>query len=306
MCTLNNLKKFLKLHRRILGLSLPMILSCLAGVVMSLFWFKTRNNLFFKLSLAFIIVWCLFGVRFLYLWMFTKRLGVKNVNRSFETFLNGFPVWAYESNAVFFRLGKFLGHGLCYPASALLMLIWQDYPKTRYVFGESYNPTTREWGDHCWMELKAYGIWWAIDSTWRYPVCPVPRWWHKLEFLAKDVRKISHDEFFSHQIANQIAEGIKNPKTSYFFHELALFSKSTGSRDRMVLEVYDIEKIDNTGSRVNPLIIGIYDTEKPITQKIIRQFILKDTRLLPKRRSFRRARAIDKLIRKKLDLASSS
>lgn len=238
----------------------------------------------------------------LYWRTFMPRLGVKNVELGCETFLNGYQVWRWERDWTFTRIGRYIGHGLCYEASALLMLVWKDYKKTRYVFGRAYSTSEKGRVDHSWMEVKAYGIWWVFDTTWIHPTHPIPRLLHHLEHRVFPVRKISHREFFSHETARNMAEMIKDPKTSYLFHDLCLFRRSKNTR-KMILEVYHDEKFTPRGECSNPLLVAIFKDGRPITQRVISEFIVHKNRELPKRRTWRKARVLEKTMDRYFDEA---
>ena len=229
--------------------------------------------------------------------VFMRRLARKNVELGCEAFLNGFEVWRYEQNGTFTRIGHYIGHGLCYEASALLMLVWRDFKKTRYVFGRAYSSSCHEWVQHAWMEVKAYGIWWVFDCTWMYPVHPVPRLLHRLHDKAFSVRNISHKKFFNYEVSTKMAEMIRDPATSYFFHDLCCFRRSSeGDRRQMIMEFYDSVDFIPNGKRPNVLLVGIFKKGRPITQRIIREFVTRDQRKVPKKHSFRKAVALERTV----------
>jgi hypothetical protein len=237
--------------------------------------------------------------------VFMPRLAVKNVELGCATFLNGFQVWKFEAEGAFTRIGYYIGHGLCYEASALLMLVWKDWKKTRYVFGRAYSAEEHGWVEHSWMEVKAYGIWWVFDCTWLYPVHPVPRLIQRLENKAFAVRKIPHDEFFSYKTATSMADMIQKPETSYLFHDLCCFrrSKELEGTKMMLMEYFDSTDFVPQGGRPNPLLIGIFKKGRPISQRIICEFLTRDSRKAPKKKSFRRARALEETMERYCDEA---
>ena len=143
-----------------------------------------------------------------------------------ESYLNGFPIWEYLRNQTFGRLGRYIWHGLCYEASAIMMLMLKGHRKTRFVYGEALSRTKFELVEHCWLEVKACGIWWAVDPTWIFPVRPMSILFHRLLVRSYAIRKIPDTEFFSHDIASEMAEVIRGPETSYIFHDLACFRRA--------------------------------------------------------------------------------
>lgn len=236
----------------------------------------------------------------------------KVINLQRSSYLNGFRVWDWEKNSTFYRIGEYVGHGLCYEASALLVLILRGHNKTRYAYGDSYkNPGVL----HCWVEAKAYGIWWVLDSTWLDPVCyPLLPPLHRILTKTRAIRKIPEEDFFSHEIAVQMAEMIKNPRSSYIFHDLACFRRAywrnvTNDCDQMVIETTDWYGLSyaKEASGWNPFLIDVFKPSggKPVTQRILREFVTHDNRFSPKRRSFRKAIVMGKTVNRCMDEASA-
>ena len=220
-----------------------------------------------------------------------------------QSFLNGFKLWDWETHYAFLRLGSYIGHGLCYEASAALMLALKDHFKVRYVYGK----TCGEQGvRHCWVEAKAYGIWWALDSTWSIPTCfPAPTLVYRIITMTRVVRIVSEDDFFSHEIAAKMAEMVKNPRSSYIFHDLACFRQAYWRNDaedcdEMVIENHEWwELFCEKKSGWNLLLIDVFNSNgRPVTPRIIREFLTHENRLDPKRRSFRKALAIEKMVKR--------
>ena len=54
------------------------------------------------------------------------KIMLKMLGAGEKVYLNGIPVWSYYDNDTFYRLGKYLGYGVCYESSALLMLMLKD------------------------------------------------------------------------------------------------------------------------------------------------------------------------------------
>lgn len=221
------------------------------------------------------------------------------IGLSNNVYLNGFKVWDFEKNLTFKRLARYLGCGLCYEASIILVLLLKGHFKTCYVFGQAYSHSEKEVVHHAWVEIKAYGLWWVIDSTWGPPVCPILKPFHYLERKARVVRKITDQELFSTEVASKMAEMIKEPKTSYVFHDLCIFRwaywrDSAGECKEIVFEGFEEIKLPTNGQWQNLFYIDAF--KQPITQKILKEFVTHDRRLLPKRRTFRKARIIAKTV----------
>lgn len=221
-----------------------------------------------------------------------------------KVYLNGIPVWTYYSNETFYRLGKYLEHGVCYEASALLMLTLKDYRKTRYVLGVA--KPKKQAIKHAWIEMKAYGIWWVLDSTWITSAVPIPKIVYRYHIKTRATRILSHKEFFSLELTQELAELIKEPETSFVFNNLAAFRRNTNAtNDCMLFEVYgsDFFKADESGWSY--WLINIFGPKKPMTPRILRDLVMKDTRKSPKMRTIRKAFAFSKTISQAIEDAKA-
>lgn len=227
-----------------------------------------------------------------------KQLVNRNIELACQKFLNGIQIWVYFAGSVFYRLGQYVGHGLCYEASALEMLLWRDEPTTRYCFASCRGRSAKTRVDHSWIEFKAYGIWWVIDATW-YPPCPFPRFWHSLSTGARYHRIISHDEFWSIPFAEEFYNKLSNPKTSYLFYELTLFRHSARCAPKMEWEVNNVFELSQVGfSGVYPscVLYNVFSKKHPVTPSILRHFLVNPKATLPKRHDYRHARILSRRI----------
>lgn len=290
-----SIKSYIKSHRRLLRLELPMIFCSIIVIAMGIWYFLSRSGVAFGFLVFSGVLLVLAILFFVYMHPLSFKLGVKNIRLGQETYLNGYPIWWYESYGTFSRIGHYIGRGLCYEMGALLMMVWKDHKKTRLLFCEIYDPGSGEWMDHCLMEIFAFGIWWVMDATWRYPVIPMPSICYFTLNKVETTRIISHEEFFSHDIVNQMARMIQCPVTSYLFNDLAIFAKCyNSSEDLMIFEKYQIDKLVHRGNEAVIALSGIFNRNRPVTQRIILEFLTHNERKSPKRRTFRRARRLYK------------
>lgn len=222
------------------------------------------------------------------------KLAVKNIELANRYYLNGFRVWDYYASDIFSRLDHYLGHGLCYEASALEMLIWHGQRNTRLVFAECRGDDKTRL-DHAWIEIKAYGIWWVLDTTWYHPMpCPRPRLLYRLEGRVKYERIISYDEFWSNPVMNKFYDCLQTPERSYLFHELAFFRRSLNFSPKMFCEICGIEPSPEFGKRPEITLYNIHNREKPISQRTLRRFILHGKTKQPKKRDIRQTKRLIK------------
>lgn len=227
---IEDVQDFLKERKRWMYVALPALVPLLGMTVAVTKYLVADNAASARVFFEFFMLYLLLLIWYLYMWAFAAKLGLKNVNRGLNTYLNGEKFWHYE-NGGFTELGYYLGHGLCYEAAAMLMLVWQDWKQTRFVCGEAYSDTLQDMVPHAWMEVKAYGVWWVIDAGWFSPSHPVPRIWYILTEQAKVTQIIEHSEFFSHKTARDLANAIRNPDTSMCLHKLSNFSRNLAPLD---------------------------------------------------------------------------
>lgn len=214
-----------------------------------------------------------------------------------KVYLNGIPAWTYYENDTFPRLGGYIGHGVCYEASALLMLALKNHCNARLVFGMANSKNGKS--DHCWVEIKDHGVWWVIDPTWITMGIPIPRHVYKPFMRASTVRAISHREFFSCKLAQDFANLIERPETSYIFSHLSAFRKATWETgNQMFWEIYGSKCFESSNGKWDPRYVIIF--KQPVTPKILRELVVKEQRIAPKKRTIRRARNISKKVNRLL------
>ena len=300
MYALRILKKSIIANKRLILDFVPVVICSMLSYAILYACYVSSEKIYWIFYILSIVLLIVAGVNFIYLTCYALEIGMKNIELSCRCFLNGFQVWEYEWTGVFPRLGVYLKHGLCFEATSLMMMVWKDQGETRYILGKAYIPELRRWGLHSWMEVKAYGIWWAFDSSWMWPTHPVPRIHYLLINQAFYIRKIPSTEFFSHKIARDFTRSIQNPRTSYIFHNLTAFGISDcGDKKSLMIEVYGESRFRHSGEFVDLRLINTIDRKSPITQRIIKEFLVKPTRRLPKKKSFRAGLKVQKFFAKK-------
>ncbi|MBR2543095.1 hypothetical protein IKF03_00605 [Candidatus Saccharibacteria bacterium] len=212
---------------------------------------------------------------------------VLNVELCLKHYLNGFRVWEFYHNEAISRLGEYLKHGLCYESTALLMLVWKDFRKTRIAFLDCYSGYEKRRVDHAWFEFKRYGIWWVIDSTWCKAI-PLPRAFYATMVRARYVRIIDHEEFWRPKFVADFYEHLKTPENSYLFFELVLFRRMVEHGVSMYHEHRDVKNLLADGENPTWSMMGIYGNEHPISQQMLREYIARPKRKRPKERTIRK------------------
>lgn len=237
----------------------------------------------------------------------TETLVDNYIDAGLELHLNGYQAWDYYEKDVFGRMGHHIGHGLCYESSALMMMLIADSCKTRLVFGESYSGFSHEMVDHCWVELKYLGIWWVIDSSWCSLLMPIPRILYNLSIAPIRERIVSCEEFWGSKITKVFYEALKTPDKSYLFHELVFFRRTIGMDGRddcMIQEILGDDFLDDFegfGERSIMVKPDIFSSNRPITQRIINEYMAKESRERPKAHTIRKAKRDLRFLQKARD-----
>lgn len=252
------------------------------------FDYATAPKIYHRITQVLFILYFIFLVNSFYFLNLTKRMIERNISYLCHLFLQGVQAWAFFENNLFTRIGKYIGHGLCYEATALTMLGWHDNKNTCIVFGECYSDIYNEHVKHCWMEVKVYGVWWVIDPTWFHSF-PEPRWYYYLIHRTRRERIISHKEFWNSNITNTFYQYLKDPETSYLFHELVYFRRNHQNDIKMVFEEFEMSEIKNDGTKFRLELLDIFKRGRPVTYRIINEFLANPSRTLPKRRTYRKA-----------------
>lgn len=241
-----------------------------------------------------------------------RKLGIENIRRSSNLFLNGYPVWLYfdgeEGLGIYHRLLNYLGHGFCYEFSAIEMMIWKDagYPQ-RFVYADCGRNNSEKVG-HCWFEIKRFGVWWAFDPAWfRVPVAPMLAGRHARLVEATNARALSAESFWSRKTFRYLYSQMQSPETSYMFYYLATARTCKSPEGGLVIDfLVKKDELVDLDSPLWPLIYSLHSLRgsrpgTPVTQRIINEFAVNPRRINPKAKTYRRALAETREIRRKYE-----
>ena len=207
-------------------------------------------------------------------------------------FLNGFSIWQYIKGDMFRRLGIYVGYGLCYEASAAIMLCLKEY-KTRLTFANClWDKETGERVNHAFVEIYFQDEWWVIDPVWTSVAMPIRRSVHFSALNVRIIRWIFHDEWWSLNFVCNFYRQMKSPENKSF-SQLILFRK-TSNNDRMVFErnTFDWEPV---------LTFSTFGEEYPVSQRVLCEFFARPKRLAPKGKTYRRIKLLIKTMNRALD-----
>lgn len=275
----------------------PYIIIMTVMVVLAKFVFGEECKVFYWLTVGFEILGlfasCMI-IRDLFCTDLAHPIWEKAIHNGCELFLNGHQAWLYYDTEFFYRLGRYIGHGLCYEASALMMILLRHDFQTRLVFGRCYSSTENRMVLHAWVEVKHLGVWWVVDSTW-INAAPVLKAVYYIGNAVIVDRKISNREFWTSQIAREFYQSIKKPETSYLFHNLIYFRRATKS-DKGVYMMReccwdDADGLGAYGARNMVFnMLDAFSSKVVVSQRIINEFLRDEHCMRPKAHTVRKAK----------------
>ena len=252
---------------------------------------------------VFILIILAFGLSIAWVRIFAKILDEISSNGE-SMYLCGYPAWKFFESNFFSRLGHgYIGHGLCYEASALVMMLLRNSFQTQLVFGRCYSDHADKMVDHAWVEVKYLGIWWVIDSVWYALPIPTPRLVYRFTNAAIYDRVIPNKELWSKGVSRIFYEKLKNPETSYLLHNLVFFRRATEEdkgRAMMVMEQWEPfdDDFKEMGSRDYVTVPDAFSRTKLVTLRVINEYMADQTRMQPKKHTVRKAQWLMRQIEK--------
>lgn len=210
-------------------------------------------------------------------------------------YFHGFKLHRYIDTFAFWRLKNWLGISWCYELSILAMVMLRHNKTAILRRGNRYDKDGNFRTRHSWVEFKIpLNGWWVADFAWMNTgFCP------KKDFLKAvhaDGSKLevkwsyTYSEFWSTPFVGAIREAMQNQKTSYILRKLPVFGSAAAKEYGFTEYCYSEEMLQHaTGEWMIPY----YDshTKKPVSSRIIRDFVKNPKRQQPKTRSIRLARS---------------
>ncbi|MBR3254187.1 hypothetical protein IKF88_00435 [Candidatus Saccharibacteria bacterium] len=206
-----------------------------------------------------------------------------------KAYFHGFKFQRYLETDAILRFEGWLGSGLCYELSALAMILAKNQESAKLCRGDYYDKDGNFKTRHSWVEVKVpLNGWFIIDFAWMSKICKKSWYFHHRK--GKLVQKwiCSYEDFWGIQFPNIIWEAIHNQKTSYVLMELSAFGGPDikyNFRD-WIYTANDLRFSD--GDIMYPHCRD--GSDKPISNKIIRDFIKNPKRKSPKAKSIRTAK----------------
>ena len=221
-----------------------------------------------------------------------ERFFTSIFKESEDIYFHGFKFSRYLDTDAILRLEKWLGQGMCYELSALAMILMKDCKSAKLCRGDYYDKNGNFQTKHAWVEVRIpFNGWYVIDFAWIFPgFCRKSDYFRRNNDGGKLICKwtCTHDEFWSIHFSNVVREAMQNRKTSCVLLELSGFGgpeNGYGFRDY----IYEMENLKfSDGSVMLPHCRD--DSDKPISSRIIRDFVKNPKRKDPKAKSIRLAK----------------
>ena len=220
-----------------------------------------------------------------------KKFFVSTMRKAGEIYFHGFKLQHYIDSWAFLRLEEWLGTGMCYELSILAMILLEDNKSARLCRGKHCYKDGRLRTRHSWVEVKVpLNGWIVIDFAWG-AFCKKRDYYSHLNKGGKFVCEWTcpHDDFWKIRFTHVISEAMKNMETSCVLLELSVFGDAWSSYNFDDC-IYEIDKLMlSDGSLMVPHHRA--GTGRPVSTRIIRDFVKKTNRRKPKAKSIRLAYA---------------
>lgn len=206
--------------------------------------------------------------------------------RSTRIYFHGFQLCYYIKESTFQRITSWLEEGLCYELSVLAMILLKDYHETRLCHGNYYDEDGKYLTGHSWVEVKVpLNDWTVLDFSWVskgfYPKNQYFKDFHTL----KITEVYTYDQFWGIEFFRDLSKAVEQKDTSYILTPLTKYCRPINDSffnpnlaSCKLLREYTITTYPT-----------IYESGKPLSNRIIRDFIKHPDRTKPKPSSVRRA-----------------
>ena len=242
----------------------------------------------------------------LYLEIARRILAKQLIGEIIPCYFHGFPLCQVLMNESFGQLSGYIGYGLCYETSVLMMLALKKYRSARIVYADAIADTLegeQELDQHAFVEFRKFGLLWCIDISWATPIAL--RWWplYRREFRIKRINRVfSYDEFWQYPLSLPLYEKIHDAEHSHILFELSAYASHKNDHGaKGWLELPDNFSLGAEDGLVYfPGGVYRYGRERPMSNSIIRDFLARPERQYPTARSVRKARKLDKVFDEEL------
>lgn len=206
----------------------------------------------------------------------------------------------------FYRYAQFIGHGLCYETSALMMMTLRNNPTARIVRGNFlYQDKPRA---HLWVEFYSYRHWWVLDPNEPETFITLRSKYYEAKQMTI-VSRCRYLKFWSYPSVRKLYRKLQRPQTSYLFYELSACFR-IDYLEATSKQIGELETLREFAFLDDPqcgtiLIPHLSRTRIIYSRHLINEFMARPQRLRPKNHTLRQARSNRKYIAKVLQESSS-
>ena len=207
-----------------------------------------------------------------------------------KAYFHGFKFQRYLETDAILRFEGWLGSGLCYELSALAMILAKNQKSAKLCRGDYYDENGNFKTRHSWVEVKVpLNGWFVIDFAWMSKACKKRWYFHDRKGRLVQKWVCPYEDFWKFQFSNLIWEAIHNRETSCVLLGLSAFGGPDIEYEfrNWIYEAGNL-KIFN-GDMMFPHYRD--GSDKPISNRIIRDFVKNPKRKNPKAKSIRSAKS---------------
>lgn len=211
-------------------------------------------------------------------------------DESEKNYFHGFKFQRYVDSQAILRLEHWLGTGICYELAALTMILMKNNKSAKLCKGDYYK-NGHMFTVHAWVEVKVpLNGWYVADFAWATGPLRKKDYFNDLNKSGRMISKwnCKYKDFWKIRFSEVLSKAMKNKDTSYVLLELSAFGGTNQNRygfKDWIYEENDLKFSDGKTMfchyRGNP--------DRPISTRIIRDFVKNPKRKSPKAKSIRLA-----------------
>lgn len=211
-----------------------------------------------------------------------------------RTYFCGYPVIEVYDERFFIRYRQYVDVGFCCAVSALTMIALRKNRTARLVEITYFSEKTKRTEAHRFVEFWMLGNWWIIDPCWLDKCLVLRRVYYKgCNFIQSTKVILTHKQFWSYKVSQQLAEKLSKPETSWQFYELwaiyAWYDHDDGRHTNFHPKIAELLSIW-PGECPSP---GFYIDDKDgkilFNGRIFREYMSRPDRLRPKAHTIRKS-----------------
>lgn len=139
-------------------------------------------------------------------------------------YLDNVKVFDVIKHCFLVEMSKFAGHGLCYEAAVIAMMLLKNNSTAKLVLGTAENCYKNHGRcKHAWVEFEENGVPFAIDFAWFSEELCIPRIVHVNVCKSIIYHMYSYTEFWQMDLSKKLYALCHDRKTSYVLPWLFMY-----------------------------------------------------------------------------------